>query len=525
MSRRAHTLDRGDAADEGAYFDGPRPGRIVGVGDRFGREFPALVPAPAHFGAALPGPAPPVRRSRGGEGGAQAYGGLGLPRAAGDPQHRQLPAQSDAAEGEAQRQKRADVAAVGDWLDRAGIIQPPDLAEVDYPRKYVRLLVDSRDRNADRYPDPQAYALPLELGETLQDVISAELVSACAPFSRYLINALNDTLYVSENGDGSGAFAVKITHGNYQADMLAAQLQTVLRAACTATITVTFAGLQADVDTETFTFRSNLGGGVGGFWLNFKGATVPYGPQSTARVTVPLPGGAALALNADGSLAHQTLQTGDSTTAFAPAAPGVVLGFRPRDYAGVAAGTVTVVGTTLLGAGTAFTTDLTGLPATVVLWNAASGSETAQVTAVASDTQASLATPPFGAYGAGSTLFNGVITSPVQADLSGSRYLVLKLEGVHAVHSNNPAFSAAFAVVPTSVSALQVTAREQRVIKFFTPLRRFDELCVRWLDDAGNAYDFGGVDHWFEVVFVCGRQGARYTEVFRGHGHAAPLPS
>ena len=95
--------------------------------------------------------------------------------------------------------------------------------------KYLKteyLVVDSRDRNTDEYPDPQDYIISLE--RDYKDVISVELISANIPKTQYLINNSNNKLYFD---DGTGTVTATIPIGNYTISELTAEIKTQMDAA------------------------------------------------------------------------------------------------------------------------------------------------------------------------------------------------------------------------------------------------------------------------------------------------------
>lgn len=61
------------------------------------------------------------------------------------------------------------------------------------------IVIDSRDRNHDLFPNPNSYQI--EFDNVLRSVISIELVSAELPAVQYNINENNNMLYFNEGGD------------------------------------------------------------------------------------------------------------------------------------------------------------------------------------------------------------------------------------------------------------------------------------------------------------------------------------
>lgn len=90
--------------------------------------------------------------------------------------------------------------------------------------KYHHLVIDSRERNVNRFATPSKYVLPIF--EPINDVVSVELLSTNIPFTRYLVHSHNNTIHFTTN-DGDEQTA-KIPEGDYDASRLAAAITQVL---------------------------------------------------------------------------------------------------------------------------------------------------------------------------------------------------------------------------------------------------------------------------------------------------------
>ena len=75
------------------------------------------------------------------------------------------------------------------------------------------LIVDSRNRDKIKYPNPNQYQY--ELNEPYKRVVNAELLYAYIPKTSYLIDSTNDILSISYNED---KYNIHIPHGNYTQD-------------------------------------------------------------------------------------------------------------------------------------------------------------------------------------------------------------------------------------------------------------------------------------------------------------------
>lgn len=78
------------------------------------------------------------------------------------------------------------------------VIPPPQSKDLEGSRKYTRVVIDSKDRNASLFPNPNDYEVTLD--DDINDVISAQLISADVPLPMYIINEHFCTLHVRVGG-------------------------------------------------------------------------------------------------------------------------------------------------------------------------------------------------------------------------------------------------------------------------------------------------------------------------------------
>lgn len=99
------------------------------------------------------------------------------------------------------------------------VIKPPRNT-FELNKHHTIVVIDSRDRDTTVYPTPSDYVI--ELDEELQDVVSAELVTAKIPFKSYVINTNNNQLTVNSTGVIK---TITLEPANYDASSLASALQ------------------------------------------------------------------------------------------------------------------------------------------------------------------------------------------------------------------------------------------------------------------------------------------------------------
>lgn len=134
---------------------------------------------------------------------------------------------------------------------RNAVIEPPkEYMFYENNKKYTRIVIDSKDRNASLFPSPNDYEIVLD--DDINDVVSAQLVSADVPFSSYMINAYFNTLYIVISGV---TYNVTLTTGDYtNPSDLAAHIQ----ARINSTTSSTNFAVSYDTVKDNFKFRSKV---------------------------------------------------------------------------------------------------------------------------------------------------------------------------------------------------------------------------------------------------------------------------
>ena len=161
------------------------------------------------------------------------------------------------------------------FIDERNLIiqKPEDVQEEidDYHKKRKiekedYLVIDSRSRNQDSFPEPNDYQV--ELANEYRDILEIELLSANIPKSSYNINSANNTIHFDVGGT---EYTASVSSGNYDITTLLTDLETAMNAAGSGvTFTVT-----EDTKTNKITIA-----GTGAFDLLFNGGTEPIGNQT-----------------------------------------------------------------------------------------------------------------------------------------------------------------------------------------------------------------------------------------------------
>lgn len=138
-----------------------------------------------------------------------------------------------------------------DFYKKAVIKFPEDY--VDEETKYTRVVVDSRVRNKNLFPNPNSYEIPFE--DDINDVKTAKLIYMDIPMSLYLINENFNTIYFNIN---SNSYMATIPTGNYNPTELASEMQNQMNAITTSASVSTSFTVTYNTRLDKFTFESSL---------------------------------------------------------------------------------------------------------------------------------------------------------------------------------------------------------------------------------------------------------------------------
>lgn len=145
-----------------------------------------------------------------------------------------------------------------DFLNKAVIQPPKEFLYYENNKKYTRIVIDSKDRNQTQYQNPNDYTIVFD--DDINDVVSAQLISADVPFTTYLINENFKNLYITISGTTT---EITLTIGDYTATTLASHIQDKLNAFSSNNFSVSY-----DSVKDNFRFRSKVA-----FSLVFDGIT------------------------------------------------------------------------------------------------------------------------------------------------------------------------------------------------------------------------------------------------------------
>lgn len=181
------------------------------------------------------------------------------------------------------------------------------------------LVVDSLDRNYDKYPNSNKYRI--KLTKPYKDITEIELLHADFPSTTYTTNAYNNSFRYQETQaqvDAGTYTEFTITEGNWPVndDGTYNSIRSLLEDKLNENTEGNTYSVSVNENTLKFTIKQ-LGGGTGIFNMLFFGGTEPYGPQGTIQ-----------------DVHGNNISSGDSRSLYNPNSIAPVLGFLRKDYAG-----------------------------------------------------------------------------------------------------------------------------------------------------------------------------------------------
>jgi hypothetical protein len=111
------------------------------------------------------------------------------------------------------------------YFDNA-LIRPPHANAED--KRYTRVVVDSKDRDVDKHPNPSCYTI--QLYDDIEDVVLAQLLTSSVPLSGYHINDYHNTIIfklgnaITNASTSSDFMRVTLNSGNYVESELAGHI-------------------------------------------------------------------------------------------------------------------------------------------------------------------------------------------------------------------------------------------------------------------------------------------------------------
>lgn len=377
------------------------------------------------------------------------------------------------------------------------IMKPPEL-NVTYGRIPDRLVIDSRDRNCNKYPNSNNYVYPLN--KEYKNVVSIELVAGCVPYTGYIINKNNNKLFFQESFGHT--LVAEVTPGNYNTTDLTTALQNALNDVGDNVYTVTINDL-----TNKFTISSNLATGDNIFRLLNNCCECS---NSNNTICADCDSCALCRKKNCNKYIHGSIskKIGFDKVNFL-FAKGIVTSLVSIDASSFELNACDSKFTEEFVSGENISfPELQNILFTIISVNDDSTMILSGTTEHVADALTELN---------GSKIYANKYTSNFIYDLEDEKYIILDIEHLENLDSNNKnidnAFGAIYFVVPHGQNNIIVNGGLPRrgIEKYYNPpLATLDRLRIRFLTADGDLYDFNGRDHVLEFEIRSLNQPGKY---------------
>lgn len=133
--------------------------------------------------------------------------------------------------------------------EKNAIIPPPSGNLGDHNMRYTRMIIDSKDRDVNLFPNPNQYEVRLE--DDIEDVATVSLLCMNVPLPMYLVNKYFKTFLLIVEGS---PIEITLTEGDYSPVALATLITSKLNAAMGSTVF----NVEYDTTSDKFTFTGNV---------------------------------------------------------------------------------------------------------------------------------------------------------------------------------------------------------------------------------------------------------------------------
>jgi hypothetical protein len=377
------------------------------------------------------------------------------------------------------------------------IIKPPE-KNITNGRIPHRLIIDSRDRNCNKYPNSNNFVY--QLNKNYRDVYSIELVQGCIPYTGYIINHNNNKLFLQEILGQTVTISIPI--GNYNESNLASTLENALNDPdnnLSNTYSVSINPL-----TNKFTISSDLS--INNIFRLLNNCCICYN---------------SFCEDCDSCI----LCRKNNCNKYIPGSISKKLGF---DKVNFLYSNGSIINTSLLSPNTLqlnacnsqFTIDfnngenisfanLPDLSFTIISINNNNEMVISGTNSNILEAESKLEN---------SKIFGNKYTSNFVWDLDDEKYIIIEIEHFDILQSNNKnldnSFGVIFFTVPHGQNNIIINGRLPRrgIEKFFNPpLSNLDRLRIKFLTADGNLYDFNGRDVVLEFEVSSLNQPGKYS--------------
>jgi hypothetical protein len=393
------------------------------------------------------------------------------------------------------------------------------------------LVIDSNDRDCRKYFKPNDYTY--QLNKEYKNVVSIELVQACIPYTGYAINENNNRLFIQETFGETVEVVIPI--GNYTAQVLADIVYKALNDSPDLSSVYT---IRPDLNLQKFTITSDLSGGDHIF--RFLNNSCPCGQNAPNDEHNSFVNGHNVSCNDCDSckLCHK-----NNCQEYIKGSISKKLGFGKVNYL-FASGTITKIEMSksirIFACNSKFISEF-------MIGDRISFSEligtTFTISNIVSDTEMIILPKddgggggievPFGGEsgpvkpGIGkkfediimcSKIFANKYTSDSVWDLEDAKYIILDIDHLENIDSNNKNIDDSYAVIffttPHGEDNILSTGSTPRkgIKKYFNPpLSTLDRLRIKFITADGELYDFNGRNHVLMFEIIALNQPGKYS--------------
>ena len=387
------------------------------------------------------------------------------------------------------------------------IIKPPARNKT-HGQRATRLIVDSRERNMDLYPDASNYVLELE--NEYKDVISVELSQANIPNSFYNIyhyveggklyaNNIIHIHLITNNGDESSF--LELPPGKYTAETdFSNALNTLL-----SSYTSTYIGFTSIFDTLTQKIQITIipkadFDKIEEFYFEFL-------DPNTCTILNPF--------------------NNNDQKKYPQHSLGPFMGFNKKNV-GQYTGTITgqIGNVNIVGVGTKFTHDFKdcySYPKIIVQDDNSTYTTPLEIDKIISDTHLTLKTTTVPSVNfTNSKYYPETIISPNVIELECDKYIIMDIRELHRLKSNTDTIDDRFAVIPIDYTKCATKVNfshlpTQREIKYFNPpFARLSKMNIAFYRYNGDPLHFNGVNHLLDFNINTLNQAGKYNDTNSG---------
>lgn len=400
----------------------------------------------------------------------------------------------------------------------AYITQLPDDITIEKKTKTITLIVDSRDRDMRKYPDPAKYTLVLR--EDLMDVLSIKLANATLP-RQSLINSGNNCFYVSHTPD-TPPQSYKVDNVPYydwdEIDKIIEKISRKLSFLTGQEITIRYRP-----DENDFTISSDLSNGA--FHLSWSDGEVAFMEPDIERVVLRNDDGTEYR-DRDGQLVFTEVDISPKRDKRLDFSIGDILGFHPATQTPYWWGIIKYNLDSETWIARPDSTNFKISTPTLVegQWIIVHPNHRTRINKIVSkhdDYSYNILVEDISGVDLKNTEYlfhSGYYVSNIPPKKNSALYTVLSIPSIYRNRSNNKNIHKSFAMIPnipcnsmSSIIRVESSGSESYYKKFSHPRPRLSELSFCFQNSDGSLVDFMGQEHYMVFHIEVSGQSLKYV--------------